>query len=141
MKRLRRNFFLQLLAIIGGGGIIGGVILYDLLPSEYFIWYPWIPLFYITMGIMLIAILKYCEKQSNQMMLNIYLLTRVLKLFLTIILMILYVFYVEDHRESFLLTIGIFYIVYLILETKFFFTFEKSLKKMKQTDDKFNKQD
>lgn len=136
MKRIRRIFFLQLLAIIGGGGIIGGIILHDLLPSEYFIWYPWIPLFYLSLGIALIAVFSYCEKQKSQMILNIYLLTRVLKLFLTIILMVLYVLYVDDHIKSFLLTIGIFYFVYLILETKFFFTFEKSLKKMKQKNEK-----
>lgn len=134
MKKLKRKFYLLLLLGIGVTGIAGQIILTNFLPEYNFAFYPVIPVFFLCLGLILLAILKICRSKTDRQILNIYLATRMVKAFFIVSLMVLYVFLIKDHVKSFLITMLIFYFIYLGIETMFYFDFEKSLKANKKND-------
>lgn len=134
MKKLRRKFYLMLLLGIGVTGIAGQIILDNYLPEFNFAFYPVIPVYFLCLGMILLAILKVSRNKTDHQILNIYLGTRVSKSLFTVFLMMLYVLLVKVQVKSFIITTFIFYLIYLGIETKFYFDFEKSLKADKKND-------
>lgn len=134
MKALRKRFLAILTVVMIILSIIGGVIIYNVVPHEVFGWYLGIPLFYYLMGLAFGEVLRRINKETNKKLLNIYLILKVSKILFTVILMVLYVVLIDEYDKEFVITIGIFYMAYLILESKFYFDFEKSLKRKKTNE-------
>ena len=134
MKALRKRFLVILTVAMGILSLIGGVIVYKLVPRELFLWYLGIPLFYYAMGLAFGEVLRRINRETNAKLLNIYLILKVSKIIFTVILMILYIVLIDEYDRVFVITIGIFYMAYLILESKFYFDFEKSLKRKKTNE-------
>jgi hypothetical protein len=134
MKALRKRFLLVLTIVMGSLGIIGGIIFYNVIPTEFFVWYPTIPLFFYFMGLAFGEVLRMLNKKTNIEILNIYLILRVSKVILTAAFIALYIWLINEKDKEFVITIGFFYVVYLTLETKFYFDFEKSLKRKKTNE-------
>lgn len=134
MKALRRKFMWMLTVVLGVTGVIGGIIFYNVLPKEYFPWYPAIPTFYYLFGILFVWVLKHCKKRTDHQLLNIYLGMRMLKFFATLVFMGIYMWCIDEKDKEFVITIGVFYFIYLVVETGFYFEFEKSLKKRKTNE-------
>ncbi len=128
---LQKMFLLILTVVMGITGIIGGIVVYNELPTEYFRWYPSIPLFYYLMGIIFVIAIGTCKKKTNIEIANLYLAMKILKVIATIIFMGFYMWLIDERDKDFVVAIGIFYFIYLILETCFYFNFEKSIKKKK----------
>lgn len=124
----------MLLIGIGVTGIAGQVILNNFLPEYNFAFYPVIPVYFLCLGLILLAILKISWNKTDRQILNIYMGTRVAKSLLTVFLMLLYVLLVKIDVKSFLLTTLIFYFIYLGIETKFYVDFEKCLKAEKKKE-------
>lgn len=135
MKALRKRFVWMLTLVLGITGIIGGLLFYNMLPQEYFVWYPAIPLFYYLMGILFVWILKNCKNRSDHQLLNIYLAMRLVKFFMTLLFIGIYMWCIDEKDKEFVITIVIFYFIYLVVETGFYFEFEKSLKKRKTNEE------
>ncbi len=119
---------------IGGTGFAGQLILTNFFPEFNFAFYPVIPVYFLCLGLSLLAILKISRNKTDRQILNIYMGTRVSKAFLTVLLMTLYVLLVKIQVKSFLITTLIFYFIYLGIETKFYVDFEKSLKAEKKNE-------
>jgi len=134
MKTLRKRFLVVLTVVMGIVSFIGGIIVYFVLPKELFFWYLGIPIFYYMMGLALGEVLRRINKESNDRLLNIYLMLKVAKIIGTVMFMLLYVMLIDEYDREFVITIGIFYLIYMILETKFYFDFEKSLKRKKTNE-------
>lgn len=137
MKTLRKRFLVVLTTVMCTLGVIGGVIFYNIIPEELFVWYPSIPIFFYLMGFSFGEVLRRINKKSNNELLNIYLVLRIAKVFATVIFIGLYVLLINEKDKEFVLTIAFFYVAYSVLETKFYFDFEKSLK-MKKANEKLN---
>ena len=134
MKALRKKFLILLTVVMGIVSVIGGIIVCFVLPKELFLWYLGIPLFYYMMGFALGEVLRRVNRESNDRLLNIYLMIKVAKIIGTVMFMVLYVMLIDKYDREFVITIGIFYLIYMILETKFYFDFEKSLKRKKTNE-------
>ena len=128
ITKTKRNFIglHTLFAIIGAG--LGAVILHIALPGHYFGGYPFIPVYF--------YLFDACRLHAPQKMLLLYLAIKMVKMILSIILVLIYCITVREEAKAFLLTFISFYLIYLIFETWFFFSFEVNQKRKKQNKKK-----
>lgn len=133
LSAVKRNFlkFSTLFTIICGG--MGAVIFHYFLPEHYFQGYPSIPLFFFLFGIGSIYLIEACKRWAPQKMLLTYLAIKIIKLLVSIAFLLLYCFIVQAYEKEFLLTFVVFYLMYLIFETWFFFVFERNQNKRNKT--------
>ena len=136
MTITKRNYLLQttLLTVLVGG--IGGWAYYSVNPHHYFGGYPLIPLFFYIFGIFMISMTENCRHHIPGRMLQIYLLMRVMRMLASIIVMLIYCVIVREELKGFLLTFIANYLIYLIYDSWFFFTFEanRKMKKKKENE-------
>lgn len=136
MTITKRNYLLQttLLTVLVGG--IGGWAYYSVNPYHYFGGYPLIPLFFYIFGIFMISMTENCRHHIPGRMLQIYLLMRVMRMLASIIVMLIYCVIVREESKGFLLTFIANYLIYLIYDSWFFFTFEanRKMKKKKENE-------
>ena len=136
MTITKRNYLFQttLLTILVGG--IGGWAYYSVNPHHYFGGYPLIPLFFYVFGIFMINMTETCRHRMPGRMLQIYLLMRVMRMLASIIVMLIYCVIVRQESRGFLLTFIVNYLIYLIYDSWFFFTFEanRKMKKKKENE-------
>lgn len=132
----KRNYLLHtaLLTVLIGG--IGGWIYFSIFPYYYFGGYPLIPIYYFVFGAFMISMVENCRHRMPKRMLQIYLLMRVMRMLLSIIVMLIYCIIVRKEAKEFLLTFIVNYVIYLTYDTWFFFTFEanRRLKKKKENE-------
>lgn len=76
-----------------------------------------------------------CRKHSPKWMLQIYLLLKVMRMLFAIIVMAIYCVAVREEIRAFLLTFIANYLIYLIYDSWFFFTFEMNRKAKKSKKD------
>ena len=89
-------------------------------------------------GVFMISMVESCRHRMPGRMLQIYLLMRVMRMLASIIVMLVYCVAVREEAKEFLLTFIANYLIYLIYDSWFFFTFEanrKLKKKMKQKNE------
>ncbi len=136
MTITKRNYLFQttLLTILVGG--IGGWAYYSVNPHHYFGGYPLIPLFFYVFGIFMISMTEACRHHMPGRMLQIYLLMRVMRMLVSMIVMLIYCVIVREESKGFLLTFIANYLIYLIYDSWFFFTFEanRKMKKRKENE-------
>lgn len=132
----KRNYLLQmaLLTLLIGG--IGGGIYFYCFPHHYFGGYPLIPVFFFGFGVFSINMIEMVRRHSPQRLLQIYLLIRVMRMLLSIILMVVYCLAVHEDRKAFLLTFIANYLIYLIYDSWFFYCFELNKKLKKEKNEK-----
>jgi len=118
ISKTKRNFIglNTLFAILSGAA--GALILHIALPGHYFGGYPFIPVYFYIFGLFSIYMFDACRRHAPQKMLLIYCLA------------------VREEAKAFLLTFISFYLLYLIYETWFFFSFEVNLKRKKKNKNK-----
>lgn len=64
----------------------------------------------------------------------VYLSMKVAKMLISMFILLLYVMLQKIHKEDFVLTFLLFYVLSQIYESCFFYTFEKNLKKKKEIE-------
>ena len=136
ISKTKRNFIAlnTLFAILSGAA--GAVILHIALPGHYFGGYPFIPIYFYFFGLFSIYAFDACRRHAPQRMLLLYLATKMIKMILSLILLLIYCLAVREEAKAFLLTFISFYLLYLIYETWFFFSFEVNLKRKKKNKKK-----
>lgn len=112
---------------------LGAVILHVALPGHYFGGYPFIPIYFYLFGLFSIYMFDACRRHAPQKLLLLYLAMKMIKMILSMMLLMVYCLAVREEAKAFLLTFISFYLIYLIFETWFFFSFEmnRKLKKKK----------
>ena len=131
----KRNFLYQITLLTLIAGWVGAGILHYLLPGHYFGGYPFIPVYFFLFGLFEISMFDACRKHAPQKMLLLYM---AMKVMLSVILLVVYCFAVREEAKLFLLTFILYYIVYLIYETWFFFTYEVGKKQKKEKKNETN---
>lgn len=136
IKKVKRNFIAlhTLFALIVGG--IGGVLLYAISPQYYFGGYPFIPLYFYLFGLFGIYMFEACQRYAPQKMLLLYLAIKGLKMFLSMAVLLLSCVIMKEQGHLFLLTFVSFYLLYLVFETWFFFSFELRLERKRKNNKK-----
>lgn len=114
------------------GGLIGAL-LYFQLPDYYPSWFEGILLFFLVLES---AVVAYVEAQSlkvtQRQLLNTYMLTKIIKIFASIIFVGVYALVIKEGIKNFILIFILFYLLYLFVETLIFTRIEKRLKEKKQ---------
>ena len=128
--------YLTILTLLLSG--VGGVTYFSLVPEHYFGGYPFIPVYFFLFGLFEISMFDACRKHAPQKMLLLYMAMKVMKMLLSVILLVVYCFAVREEAKLFLLTFILYYIVYLIYETWFFFTYEVGKKQKKEKKNETN---
>lgn len=128
---LRDRFFLILTVVMGGVTGIVELVMRLIWPERYWPYYLMIPLFYYILGIITIVALHSVREENDKKMLHYYMLMRAFKLVLTFVFIGSSMLVIHHHRMLFMILLMAFYFVYLILETYFYFHFEKELKRRK----------
>jgi len=136
ISKTKRNFIglNTLFAILSGAA--GALILHIALPGHYFGGYPFIPVYFYIFGLFSIYMFDACRRHAPQKMLLLYLAMKMMKMILSLILLLIYCLAVREEAKAFLLTFISFYLLYLIYETWFFFSFEVNLKRKKKNKNK-----
>lgn len=133
ISKTKRNFIglHTLFGILSAA--LGAVILHVALPGHYFGGYPFIPVYFYLFGLFSIYMFDACRRHAPQKLLLLYLAMKMIKMILSMILLMVYCLAVREEAKAFLLTFVSFYLIYLIFETWFFFSFEmnRKLKKKK----------
>lgn len=137
----KRNYLCQvtILALLIGG--VGGVLFFSLYPQAYFGGYPFIPVYYWLFGVFSINCTEMCRRVAPDKLFMAYMGIRVLRMILSILVMVVYGVVVQSHVRAFLLTFMAHYLLFLIYDSWFFFTFElnkKLQKKNRQTENKLS---
>ena len=125
MRRLKRLFNWELTIWLGCAGVLGWLLLKLLFPQYYFLAYPSIPVFYYVLGLVAVVTLEHSKKTSDISLINRYMLMRVIKMACTVIFVMCSLFFMKEKRTYFVLTVVLFYFIYLIMETYMFFRYEK----------------
>ena len=115
-----------LLMVVAGWTI--GPAIATWLPEHYFEWYPFIPVFFYIFGWFTIYMFEACRRYAPQKMQLVYLSTKGIKMFFSLIILLIYAVKVEEKKVEFFLTFFAFYIISLIFESWFFFRYEREHK-------------
>ena len=111
------------------GAAIGGV-LYFVHPAFNLNWFVAILLFFLVQESLLLSLVEsYSRKEDKKQLVNIYMLTKVIKLFTAIIFILAYVFTDNTDLKSFVAVFISFALLFLAAETFLFFKLEKQIKK------------
>lgn len=108
----------------------------ELMVDYYFI----IPLFFYLMGIIFISQFRRTPIDEPKKMVNLYMLMRVIKVFLSFVLILIYWFLDKPHIRNFAVIFIIFYLLNLIWETyiyirmELYFKYKTDQKKLSDKD-------
>ena len=127
MSSLMKNSLFLVLGISILGMIGAGI--YTCFPQYYFPLYTAIPLYFILIGVLTIPILNKAMQMGHKKFQMAFMLSKAIKLFITILLCVLYVVFIKENMVSFLLALSLFYVAYTILEVIISININKELKK------------
>lgn len=120
------SFGLIISALIGG-------LLYYVFPNYYPNWFEAIIIFFLILEPLVVVYVEATSRKATQrQLLNTYMLTKVIKIFASLIFVAIYALVVKEGIKSFVLIFMSFYILYLFIETFIFMKIEKRLKEKKQ---------
>lgn len=128
---LRDRFFMILTVVMGGVTCFVELVMRLIWPERYWPYYLMIPMFYYILGVITIVVLHSVREENDKKMLHYYMLMRAFKLVLTFVFIGSSMLVIHYHRMLFMILLMSFYFVYLILETYFYFHFEKEFKRRK----------
>lgn len=134
IKKRKYCLILTLLTLFSGVGC--ALLLRYVWPEYYFSSYPFIPIYFYVFGFIFIYLFERIRKNIQQKTLILYASIRMMKLMVSIIVLVIYGLLIRDQIKEFLFTFIVFYLIYLIFETLFFFSFEnKEAKRLKAEKD------
>lgn len=124
MKKLRNKFILLLTLFVIVIGFGTWLIIIHFFPEFAFKDYPLIPLFFYTVGIVSIFILTNLKIDRPNKLLNTFMLIRGVKMFMAVIITIIYWLLDRAEIKSFAIMLVAFYLFYLFLETYIYIQIE-----------------
>lgn len=128
MKKIIRNFIIlhTILFVVAGVGI--WLILHYFFPNMQVDGYSMIPLFFYVLGLFFIVFLRRTSLDKTKKLVNTYMMFRMIKVFATFVILIVYWLIDKSNIRSFAIVFLIFYLINLIWETYIFTFIEKYIK-------------
>ena len=131
MSKTRLLYLTQTgMGILLAGGL-GGWAYFTYFPHHYFSAYPVIPAYFLLLAVLTSGIVDWGRKNLKKNLLQVYLLVRVVRMVLSFAAMILTGVIVREEAKSILLTFIAYYLIYLIYDSWFFYTYEGNKKRQK----------
>ncbi len=137
MQELKRLFYLMFSAfiLISGWGIWW--LLVHVFIGSYFTWYPFIPSFFLVYGMVIINVLINSKKDNPRKLTNLYMILKLIKILASLIIAGIYLIAVKVQLREFSMVFITYYLLYMGLETYFFYRVEQVIKK-NNTDGKLS---
>ena len=136
--KLGIRILLILCATYIGISILTEMVYYFVVPEQYYKTYPSIGIFYLVMGIISYYSMVHYRNTSHDHLLHVYMFGRMIKLFLTILFLLLYIYLVEpDNKKAFALTMIAYYIVFSGLELYVYSLFNNRITKHENKHKKY----
>ena len=131
MEKLKRklNIILALAMLLSGWGI--WAMLKTAFPETYFSWYPVIPVFFYIMGLVFISIITRDYKENQRKLVNLYMIIKLCKVAASLLLGSIYLIFIKIQIRDFSVVFIGFYLLYLGIETYFYYLAEEIIKKKK----------
>ena len=114
------------------------IVYYFLVPARYFELFPAIGIFYFFLGILFFFSLVHYRNTSQTQLLNVYMLGKMVKLFLTLLFIITYLFIFHPHKRAFAMTMFANYIVFSGVDLYIYSLFIRRLTKHEKKHKKHN---
>lgn len=126
-------------SIIAFGLIISGAIgvgLSYFLPTFDWNWFVGLSLFYLVIESLVVSLVEKCsQKKDKKQLVNMYMLTKVIKVITSLIFITVYVLTVKENIKAFVAVFILFYLLYLIAETFIFMKIEKRIKEKNSSNE------
>lgn len=97
-------------------------------PEMNISWYPFLPASFWIMGIILTIVLEKVNKDNPRKLVNIYMLLKLSKLVVAMIMILVFYFLNKEGIKLILLVFAVYYALYLLLEFYIFYITEKKIK-------------
>jgi len=134
MKKLTRYFLMLHTAMILITGFGMWIILKQFFPEMLVKGYILVPLFFYVMGLIFIYLFNRTPLDKPTGAVNTYMLMRVIKIFVSFVIILFYWLYDKDHIRSFAIIFIIFYLINMICETNIYLWMEKYIKYKKDQE-------
>jgi len=131
MKKLKQRLIVSHIIVLLISGGCGWWLIHTYFPVYYFSWYPYIPFFFMVVGVIFISALDNVKKMNPRKSVNLYMLLRLSKLAVSLLFAGIYFFAFKVHLREFGIVFISFYLLYLALETYYFYLTENEIKKNK----------
>lgn len=129
MQKLANKLMSLFALVMLAAGWGGRGILKSIYPDLVFSWYPYIPAVFFVLGIGTIFILAKNYKLESKKLVNLYLIIKLVKMFLVMIYVLGFYFIVRADLRVFGFVFAAFYAVYIASEFYIFYSIEKQIKK------------
>lgn len=125
--------------IIAFGLIVSGCIgvgLSHFLPTFNWNWFVGLATFYLIIESLVVSLVEKCsQKKDKKQLVNMYMLTKVIKVIASLIFVTVYVLTVKENIKAFVAVFILFYLLYLIAETFIFMKIEKRIKEKNSSNE------
>lgn len=125
---IKKHFLVRYTLLMIFAGWIVGLGIQTFIPEHYFVWYPFVPLFFYVFGWFYIYMFDACIKYAPRKIQLVYWGMKCIKLLFTLLLLLFYVVKVNVHKVDFAITLFGFYLLSLTFESMFFYRYEKQKK-------------
>lgn len=125
--------------VIAFGFLISGCIglgLFYFLPTFNWNWFIGLAAFHLVIEYIVVSMVEtLSRKKDKKQMVNIYMLTKVIKIIASLIFITVYVLAVKENVKAFVAVFILFYLLYLIVETFIFMKIEKRIKEKNSSNE------
>lgn len=131
MENLKKRLYiiLTIVMLISGWGI--WFLLKSALPDTYFAWYPAIPSFFYILGLAFISVITRDYKENQRKLVNLYMIIKLCKVAAALLFGGFYLIFIKTQIRDFTVVFIGFYLLYLGMETYFYYLTEEIIKKKK----------
>lgn len=134
LSKIKLDYFMAFSLFTVLTSVAGLLIFYFYLPSHYFSWFPFIPIYFAVLGVSCSYMSDICRKYAPQKLPLFYLALKILRIIFSVVVLLVYCVVVNVSVRDFLVTFMIFYLVNLMFETWFFFVFERNRKRKRENE-------
>jgi hypothetical protein len=128
MEELKRKLNIILTVVFLAVGFGVWWLLKSVLPLSYFMWYPIIPGFFYIMGLVFVTVITRDYKENQRKMVNLYMIIKFCKVTASILMVGIYYLVERIQMRDFIVVFMGFYLLYLGIETYFFYLTEENIK-------------
>jgi len=117
MRENLKKYIFRLTFLLIACQIIGYAMLKIVFPQYYFSLYPYIAVFFFSLGIVTIFSVLNATKKDSRKYFNVFMIIKTVKLLSILTIVALYAMLIRENTISFLFTFFAYYVVYSIFET------------------------
>ncbi len=128
----KKKFIRNLTILTLGISVLTVLIFQQFFPEHYFVCYPFIPLCFYLLGLIMGCVFTFVYQHDEHKILPVLLVFKGIKFFFVLTAIVVCGFVARQHIVSFGLVIVAYYLIYLVFETYFFFRLESEMKQQRK---------